>query len=152
MILARWEIAKMYREAKDKRKQISILQDLTLCTKEEIIKILEEEGAMAKREKTHNSDEEMAADGKEMQKKRGRRRDPMTENALNSTEEAGVDYLPSEEMLKKLTEYYKKVELKLKWMKEQVEILEKVAQGCADTIEGLVAVTGRGKEKEEQSV
>lgn len=101
---------------------------------------------MAKKENPHNSDEGMAAGAKEMQEDKGKKGPGRPKKPLNATGEAVEEPLPSEEILRQLTEYYEKVEKRIKGLKEQTAALEMVAQGCADTIEGLVAVTGMGKE------
>lgn len=42
--MTKQEICKEYREAKNKSQQIEILADLNLCTKEDIVKLLKDEG------------------------------------------------------------------------------------------------------------
>ena len=51
-----------------------------------------------------------------------------------------------EEMLKIANSYFEKVEQKIRQMEQQTAILEKVATGLADAIEGLVLMTEQGKE------
>ena len=142
MMMEKREIAKMYREAKNKTKQIRILQELNLCSREEIIKILEEEGEMPKKENPHNSDGGMEAGNEEMQKEQGKKRAKKPKNALNAEAE-----MSPEEMLKLANAYFEKVEQKIRWMEQQTEILQKVATGLADTIEGLALMTESGKEE-----
>ncbi len=47
MQMERYEIVQMYKEAKDKNAQIKILADLNLCTKQEILTLLQEEGLIS---------------------------------------------------------------------------------------------------------
>lgn len=67
----RWEIVSLYKEAQDKEKQIEILADLNACSKEEIINILLEEGAisgvskkMVKKEIAHKAPKRQSERGK----------------------------------------------------------------------------------------
>lgn len=47
MYMERHEIVQMYKEAKDKNAQIEILADLNVCSKQEILTILQEEGLIS---------------------------------------------------------------------------------------------------------
>lgn len=50
-------------------------------------------------------------------------------------------------MTEQITGYYQAVEKRIRRLKEELEVLEIVAKGCADAIEGLVAVSRlEGKE------
>ena len=136
----------MYREAKDKNKQIRILQDLNMATRDEIIKILEEEGAMVKKEKPQTSDDGTAAGKGKNQKTKGRKQDASAKNHIKSprkTESENAD----KEFLEKVMEFYQETEERIRSMKDEIVALEKIAAGCADMIEGLMVVTEAGKEK-----
>ncbi len=47
MSMSTFEIVQMYKEAADKNAQIKILADLNLCTKQEILTLLQEEGVIS---------------------------------------------------------------------------------------------------------
>ena len=101
---------------------------------------------MSKTENPHDSDGGTAAGKVEMQKGQGKKRGPKAKNALNATAEAGPEMMP-EEMLKIANGYFEKVEQRIRQMEQQTAILEKVATGLADAIEGLVLMTEQGKEE-----
>ena len=101
---------------------------------------------MSKTENPHDSDGGTAAGKEEMQKGQGKKRGPKAKNALTATAEAGPEMMP-EEMLKIANSYFEKVEQRIRQMEQQTAILEKVATGLADAIEGLVLMTEQGQEE-----
>ena len=50
-VLTRWQMARLYREAADKRQEIQILHEITLLPCEEVRRVLEEEGCCLPRKR-----------------------------------------------------------------------------------------------------
>lgn len=123
------EILQMYKESKDKKKQIEIIADLTLCSKSEIIDILKSQGVDGRqlprpRSAKPANTTKQENNSKTPSKKRTRKSDDTNaQDTSNISQDSVIGYINS------LKERRRKAEQELKYIDEQLQNIAALCLG-----------------------